>query len=149
MDAATLSAEEQRLTSILATWAAASVVIGGAAWAVGSMQQKKHLVGFGRQTFMWGAIDGAIAVAGLAGARKREPFTSDDEVQAHRAKLRRILLINAVADVAYIAAGGAIMARDRQSRRLVGMNASDGAAIALQGKFLLALDVVMAWRLRD
>lgn len=148
MDAATLSEEEHRLTSILAAWAAASVIAGGAAWAVGHKQQNPNLAGFGRQTLMWGVVDGAIAGAGMAGVRKRAPFATDDQAQAHRTKLRRILLINSAADVGYIAAGGAIMARARQSRRILAMNAGDGAAIALQGKFLLALDTVMAWRLR-
>ena len=149
MDASTLKAEEQRLTSILTTWAAASVVGGGTLWALGHGRNSPNLSAFGRQTLMWGAIDGAIAAVAFTGSRRRAPYADDAEVQAHRTRLRRILLINSVADVGYITAGAAVIARDRSSRRTPKLNAGDGAAIAVQGTFLLALDSVMAWRLRD
>jgi len=149
MDASTLSAEEQRLTSILTTWSAASVIAGGCLWSLGRSRNSPNLSAFGRQTLMWGAIDGAIAAVAFTGSRRRAPFVDDAAVQAHRTRLRRILLINSVADVGYIAAGAAVVARDRSSRRTPKLNAGDGTAIAVQGTFLLALDGAMACRLRD
>ena len=115
---------------------------------MGHGRNSPNLSAFGRQTLLWGAIDGVIAAAGFTSSCKRAPFTNDEEVQAHRKRLRRILLINSVADVAYVTAGAAVIARDRSSRRTPKLNAGDGAAIAVQGTFLLVLDGAMAWRLR-
>jgi hypothetical protein len=106
----------------LAAWSAASIVGGGALWAAGRTPAVRA---FGRQTLAWGAVDAAIAAFG---ASRPEP----DPV-----RLRRILLVNCVADVGYIAAGAAL----RRSRP------GDGAAIMVQGVFLLALDSHFAYRL--
>jgi hypothetical protein len=98
---------------------------------------------FGRQTFLWGAIDGAIAGAGaIRGRRPRNPGTELADAQ----RLRKILLINSAIDVGYVAAGGWLMARcvnDRPHK----LTRADGAAIVIQGAFLLALDTKFAVQL--
>jgi len=139
--------EEAQLTRILGVWAAASVVLGSSTWLVGRKIGSEALSGFGRQTAMWGVIDAAIAGAGELSRRRRAPQTIEQHAQA-RTRLRRILTINAVADVAYIAGGIAVMKRDSQgkARRLT---SGDGAAIVVQGAFLLALDTTFAVRLRQ
>jgi len=53
-------------------------------------------------------------------------------------RLRRILLINCVADVGYLALAAAAWRKGRTG---------DGAAIAIQGAFLLALDSHYAYHL--
>jgi hypothetical protein len=52
--------------------------------------------------------------------------------------LRRILLVNCAADLGYLALGAAAMRRGWRG---------DGAAIVVQGAFLLALDSHFAYRL--
>jgi len=140
--------EERRLTSVLGAWAVGSVLAGSALWLAGRRAGRPELTGFGRQTAMWGAVDGAIALAGVAGRRRRAAFPDAEELEAHRVRLRTTLALNSAADVAYIAGGAALVRRAREGRRTWGMNAGDGAAIVVQGAFLLALDSVVAWRLR-
>ena len=140
-----IRSEEARLTTSLGAWAGASIATGAAAWTIGRSTGRPALEAFGRQTFLWGAIDGAIAGAGaLRGRRPRDPGTEIRDAQ----RLRRILLINAAADVAYVAAGMWLMARPEpdKPRRLT---RADGAAIVIQGGFLLALDTTFAARVRQ
>ena len=118
---------EERLTQILATWAAGSLVAGAA------LALRPGTRGFGRQTAAWGAVDGAIAYVGSRGRAHRGPT---DPV-----RLRRVLLINAAADVGYLVAGIAVL-RSRPRWR------GDAAAVLVQGGFLLVLDSVAADALR-
>jgi hypothetical protein len=111
------------LTKTLGAWSVASVAGGAALWATGDSRTARH---FGRQTFAWGAIDGAIA---LFGATRPAPDP---------ARLRRILLVNCAADLGYLALGAAAMRRGWRG---------DGAAIVVQGAFLLALDSHFAYHL--
>ena len=88
--------------------------------------------GFGRQTAAWGAVDGAIA---YVGARRRTAKGPTDP-----RRLRRVLLVNAGLDVGYLAAGAALVRHGRWR--------GDGAAVLVQGAFLLLLDTTAAHRLR-
>lgn len=146
-EAVTAFAEvEQTLTKALFAWSAASIVIGSACAAAGASMSRPNLVSFGRQTAAWGAIDGLLAGAGELSRRRRGHL----DVEQERAKakgLRRLLLINAVADVGYVAAGTVIAARGRAGRRTARMRAGDGIAIVIQGAFLLGLDASQAKRL--
>jgi len=111
------------LTRTLALWSAGSIVGGGLVWAAGGSPQVRA---FGRQTLAWGAVDAAIA--GFSATRP-EPDPR---------RLRRILLINCVADLGYLALAVAAWRKGRTG---------DGAAIAVQGAFLLALDSHYAYHL--
>lgn len=93
---------------------------------------------------MWGAIDALIAAAGAVGRRQD---VADPEARARR--LRRILWANALADVAYVAAGAHLVAHAREDRLIVRMGRGDGWAIVVQGGFLLVLDTAFARRLAD
>ena len=117
---------EQDLTRVLGRWATASVVVGAA------LSAHPQTRGFGRQTAAWGAVDGVIAYAGVRSRRRRGP--TDPR------RLRRVLLVNAGLDVGYLAAG-AWLVRDGRWR-------GDGAAVVVQGAFLLALDGLAARALR-
>jgi len=117
---------EEQLTGALGAWAAASMVAGGVLTAFSRTR------GFGRQTLTWGAVDGAIA---YVGARRRASKGPTDPQ-----RLRRVLLVNVGLDVGYLAAAAWLL-RDGRWR-------GDGAAVAVQGAFLLALDATAAQRLR-
>lgn len=121
-----MSDVESRLTAVLGRWAAGSAVAG----VLLSVPRRSR--GFGRQTVAWGAVDGAIA---YVGARRRAVKGPTDPQ-----RLRRVLLVNVGLDVGYLAAAAWLL-RDGRWR-------GDGAAVAVQGAFLLVLDATAAHRLR-
>ena len=117
---------EHDLVRVLGRWALGSAAAGAA------LSLDPRTRGFGRQTAAWGAVDGAIA---LVGARRQAAGrTTAPE------RLRRVLLVNAGLDVGYLAAGAWLV----RSTRWRG----DGAAVLVQGAFLLWLDTTAARRLR-
>ena len=118
---------EQDLVRVLGRWGAGSLVVG----ALLSVDPRTH--GFGRQTAVWGAVDGAIA---LVAARRQAAGRTTDA-----ARLRRVLLVNAGLDVGYVAAGGWLALRTRWR--------GDGLAVVVQGAFLLWLDATAARRLGE
>ncbi len=111
------------LQRTLGTWSAVNLISGAALWAGGRNDAARR---FGRQTFAWGAVNAAIAT--WASSRP----TPDTR------RLRRILLVNAVADVGYFAVGATMYRKGLRP---------DGAAIMVQGGFLLALDTHFAYHL--
>jgi hypothetical protein len=117
---------EQDLVRVLGRWALGSVAAG----ALLSLDPRTR--GFGRQTAAWGAVDGAIA---LVGARRQAAGRTPDA-----GRLRRVLLVNAGLDVGYLAAGAGLLRTARWR--------GDGAAVLVQGAFLLWLDTTAARRLR-
>ncbi len=82
--------------------------------------------GFWLVSGIWCVVNSAIALAGLMGEPAEPPA------------LRRLLLINAGLDVAYIAAGAILMSRPAPTLR------GPGAAVVVQGFFLLIFDTVHA-----
>jgi hypothetical protein len=117
---------EQDLVRVLGRWAVGSLVVGAA------LSADPRTRGFGRQTAAWGLVDGAIALVGarrLAAGRTTAP-----------ARLRRVLLVNAGLDVGYL---GAALWLVRQPRWR-----GDGAAVLVQGAFLLWLDGTAARQVR-
>ena len=117
---------EEDLTRVLGRWAAVSVAAGALLTA------SPRTRGFGRQTAAWGALDGAIAGVGARRRAAKGPTDPD--------RLRRVLLLNAGLDVGYLAAGAWLL-RDGRWR-------GDGAAVVVQGAFLLWLDASTARSLK-
>jgi hypothetical protein len=147
--------EERRLTTALGGWAAVSVIGGGALALVGARSHRPTLLAFGRQNALWGAVDGVIAGGAAVMRRRRLARLPDvhvpEVVDQERRRLRRTLLVNAGLDVGYLAAGaGLVLVAGRLDRRYPGRGpkaVGDGAAIVLQGSFLLGLDTTFARRL--
>lgn len=146
MDRTDLEAAERQITTLLSVWAAGSVIKGGAIALMGKRTGRRQWLTFGRQTAMWGAVDALIAGAGTLSRSRRGELTQD-EVDAEARKLRNLLLINAVADVVYIAGGAHIAVHAGRDGRSFRMTRGDGLAIIVQGAFLLALDATYAKRL--
>jgi len=159
MEQRDLEAAEERLTSILLGWGAASTVLGSALWAAGWRSRRTELLRFGRQTALWGATDAAIALAGSLSRRRRGEL-DQAEVDGKARTLLITLVVNGMADVAYVAGGARVWARTGSAQRSTpdfqdasvsqtywGMGRGDGAAIIIQGGFLLVLDTVFALRL--
>ena len=146
MDRTDLEAAERQITTLLSVWAAGSVIKGGAIALMGKRTGRRQWVTFGRQTAMWGAVDALIAGVGALSRSRRGELTQE-QVDAEARKLRNLLLINAAADVVYIAGGAHIAAHAGRGGRSFRMTRGDGLAIVIQGAFLLALDATYAKRL--
>jgi hypothetical protein len=123
-------------------WGGASMVAGLAL----ALRRNPWWRAFGLQTAGWGAVDLGIAV--LAGRlqdrrmrRSPDPY-APVALEAERVALRRVLLVNAVADAGYVVLG-AVLARDARPRV-----AGAGVAVMVQGAFLLLHDSHHAWRAR-
>ena len=112
------------LVTALGTWSALSIAGGSALWARGRSPMARS---FGRQTLGWGVVDAGVAAWGAA-----RPAPDPR-------RLRRVLAVNAAVEVGYVGIGLWLM-RTQEWR-------GDGAAIVVQGAFLLALDSHVAFHL--
>lgn len=137
---------ERTLTTALMAWSATSVAVGTSLVLVGHQMKRDQLSTFGRQNAAWGVVDSIIAGAGVFSRSRRAPLSHEQAAKKARS-LRKVLLANAVADVGYIAGGLVIAVRGRRGESTLRMGVGDGAAIVLQGAFLLALDLSQARRL--
>ena len=149
MDRDELEGYEREITTLLTVWAAGSVIKGTAIALIGKRTGRKQWMRFGRQTAMWGAVDALIAGAGALSRSRRGELTQE-EVDSEARKLRTLLLINAAADVVYIAGGAHIAFRAKPGppeKTSFRMGRGDGLAILIQGAFLLALDATYARKL--
>jgi hypothetical protein len=135
-------AYNRRLSWRLMRWALASIAVG----MFLARSRRAFWRAFGWQTAAWGAVD--VAIAGF-GQLKSEldqgsATTSVERLQAR--KLRRLLWINAALDVGYVLAAVILARRTvsepmrRQARQ------GHAAAIASQGAFLFAFDLLHARR---
>ena len=146
MDRDQLEGYEREITTLLSVWAAGSVIKGGVIALLGKRTGHRQWKTFGRQTAMWGAVDALIAGAGALSRSRRGELTQE-QVDAEARKLRTLLLINAAADVVYIAGGAHIAVRAGSSGTSFRMSRGDGIAILIQGTFLLVLDATYARKL--
>lgn len=163
-----LDAEKRRLGRILGAEAAVSVLGGAHLWFHGGLRFTGGVGGaplvrdLGRQTVMWGAVNGGIAALGERGRRRALGTPVKAGATARQARrLRRILLVNAGLDIGYLAVGAALVAKGERlvldavegtrfaplvgDRRPPGRG--DGVAVLAQGAFLLWLDTSSAGRL--
>ncbi len=131
--------EERRLLRALTWWAGLSVVAGvagrGARRCAGASSEPVGLVpGLARQAISWGVVDLAIVAWGRRGLRRAAtvPLT-DADAAARAARMARVVGVNAVLDVGYVAAGVALTTRSRRRR-------GDGLGVVVQGLALLWLD---------
>ena len=95
--------------------------------------------GMGEQFMAWGAVDGALALAGMWMGRRRQVISGDPERQMKDARnLQRVLLVNAGLDVFYVLGGaGLALGRGRSDETWRGR----GLGVMIQGGFLLAFDL--------
>jgi hypothetical protein len=130
---------ERTLVRTTVAWGWASVGAGVGALA---LSRDPWWRSFGLQTAGWGAVD--LGIAALASRlqdrrmRRLPDLYAAAAREVERRKLRRILLVNAAADVGYVALG-ATLARDARPRV-----AGAGVAIVIQGAFLLLHDSLHA-----
>lgn len=141
--------ERQRaLARTTTVWAAASIVAGG----VLATRSDRWWRAFGQQHLGWGAVDLAIVVVATRWQDRRmgrlaDPF-APAALEHERRQLRKVLLVNVVADAAYVVVGVVLWRsplstvwRSQSHPRAAGA----GAAIVVQGAFLLLHDARHAW----
>jgi hypothetical protein len=139
-DAAEQVADVTRsLLRALGWWSAAW--LAGAAAAEVRGRRPGHepgieMAAFTRHSASWAGVDGVIAALGAL----RRPSAAKTAVRERR-RLRRLLVVNTVADVGYVAGGMGLLRRGRPGDR------GTGSAVIVQGAFLLVLDGTAARRL--
>lgn len=140
-----VGAVEGRLLGALAGWAGTSVLVGAGLAVAGRRSGRPALAGFGLQSAVWGVVDAAIATPGLV-KRRRGGEPTDPR------RLRRLLLVNVGADVGYVALGALLLARPAAAARLRTSTPAalrgHGAAVVVQGGYLLLADALAAAALR-
>ncbi len=137
-DEARVARVERELRVGLGAWSTGSAAVGAVVALAGRRTERPGAQAFGVQTLLWAGVDAAVLGAGaLARARAARPVSA--------ARLRRVLLVNAGADVGYVVTGLVLVARsDRRGRHL----REHGLAVVVQGLALLVLDGRSAARLR-
>jgi len=136
--------QERALARTTVGWGLGSVATGLLLTAAG--RSRPWWRAFGWQHAGWGAVDLVIAVvAGRLQDRRMQRHPDPDAASAlesERATFHRVLRANVIADAGYVGLG-IVLARRRRSRV-----AGAGAAVAIQGAFLLLHDAHYAWRTR-
>ncbi|NWF68863.1 MAG: hypothetical protein HXY40_07245 [Chloroflexi bacterium] len=131
----------QRMVMLrLIAWGAASIVTG----TYLARAQSKFWRGVGEQFVGWGFINSLIALFGGSSSSYRmrnHPQALEPEyIEKETTKLTRLLWLNAVLDVFYVAGGAFMALRHSSSRRMRGA----GWGIIVQGAFLFVFDLVHA-----
>ena len=121
-------AHQDRAMDILLAWGGLSVGAG----AVMVFQPSPVVRAFGIQNLAWGAINAGIALwaQNSIKEKRRNGFSMEEE----RASFRRILLINTLLDLLYVAVGVGLMLSEKESLR------GHGIGVTVQGSFLFFFD---------
>lgn len=131
---------QDRLTTVLLSWAATSIATGIAL----SRREDEFGKGVGEQFAGWGIVNAAIAVFGQQSSNKRRKLPENNTPEAlgqESKKLARLLWINTGLDVFYMLGGWlAIRTRGQTDERWRGR----GWGIIIQGGFLFVFDLLNA-----
>lgn len=136
--------QQRTLATTTVVWSIGSLALG----TVLATRRDRWWRSFGQQHAGWGLVDLGI-VAIVQGLQRRAMNGLPDPYDAivldrRRRHLRAILIGNAVADAGYVAIGALMWGRMRDDPRAAGA----GAAIAIQGSFLLLHDAHHARKCR-
>lgn len=136
----------QRFVSwALLTWSALSAGLGLGVRVAGTPFSR----GVSDQFLGWPVINAGIALFGAFSAARRERTLPDAQAPERRQRearnLRRLLRINALLDIGYMAGGLAMLFRPQSGARAKGT----GLGILLQGAFLFVFDSVLSFRVPD
>ena len=136
---------QQRRFGILLGWGLVNMLIGILFQAMSSVFWKQ----FGLQACVWGAIDAALAVFGIRGARRKEQDFRQAKIdrmaeQKEIGWLQRILMVNVGLDVVYILIGTWVLRRFTGSLDGQGL----GWGILVQGLWLFLFDGFLTGEIR-
>ena len=127
---------------MLAAWAVGNLVVSGY-WLARTDRRLPNFF-FHGMNVGWGAINAGLAAAGILGLERHPVGLTLAAALRRQLFLENTFLFNAGLDVAYVAVGFWLLARAAVSaadkpERLLGY----GAALRVQGGFLLAFDALM------
>lgn len=126
--------------TVLSAWGAANVVGGVTGMLIAKDKEWKS---FHEMNALWGAVNMGIGVMGYMGNRREaKQALSCDKMLARYESNKRLFLINAGLDVAYIGTGVALAAYADEFKQ-PDMWRGFGKSIAFQGIFLLLFDGTM------
>jgi len=127
------------ISYILGGYAVAN--LAGSAIGVGQTSGERHY--FHQMNLYWNAVNLGIAGLGLLGLRKQNPSTETiNEAIKKNDNLKKVLLINAGLDVAYVAGGLYLNNRGNVNAEQADELHGYGKAVVVQGMFLLVFDAV-------
>lgn len=129
---------QERHLSLVGAWGAANAVAGT---TVLLLADDTGARAFGLQSALWGVVNLSIAGIGLAGSSDIEP-TTVAAVRGREARTGRLLRLNLGLNAGYVAAGVAMVALAPADGAEGARWRGHGAAVAVQGLALLALDGV-------
>lgn len=140
-DPALFTAERNRTTrigmSILGGWALTNMAVGAPLYFTSTGENRS----FHEMNVMWNVVNSGIAAAGYLGSRAPEhELTLSEALEAQRS-IESALLLNMGLDVAYMAAGWALLERSNRTVPDATRWAGYGRALLLQGGFLFAFDL--------
>jgi hypothetical protein len=126
--------QQNRAMNVLLGWSGLSMASGAVLLSTGSRVTRD----FGWQNLGWGAIDGGIALVAkhAIAEKRRKGFDPEQE----RKKFRKILLVNALLDIAYIGVGSALAVSRKDNRK------GHGYGVIVQGSFLFLFDGINYWK---
>lgn len=126
---------------VLGGWGAANIVGSG----IGAFTTTGETQAFHQMNVGWGIVNTGLAVFSLTGNKKAPTNLSEVETIKQLEATKRIFLVNAALDVAYMATGAYMIERSKnvndtqRSDRLSGF----GKSFILQGAGLMIFDAVM------
>jgi len=132
---------------VLGSWALGNMATNGVLLSNPSSNERAH---FYRMNIFWNVVNLALAVPGLRHSMITDPSSlSLAETVAEYSSMKRIVLMNAALDVAYITGGFLMkeMAKTRDKKRDI--LRGYGKSLILQGGFLLAFDAVLYMALQS
>ncbi len=128
-------------SQILGYWAIGNIG-AGIVLRANSEGERRH---FHTMNIGWNMVNLALATAGYIGMQKDKPGSYDlDETYRRHYNLQKVLLLNAGLDIGYMAGGLYLRERAYRSDNPEQMRGF-GNSIILQGGFLFAYDVAMAY----
>ena len=127
---------------VLGGWAVANIGLGLAMRTQTSGAEKQ----FWTMNAGWNGVNIALAGFGLYGAYTGATDLSLAETTTELHSIQKVLLFNAGLDVGYMATGMWLRERGKRPVKHADRWTGWGNALLIQGGFLLAFDLIMAWR---
>lgn len=132
--------QERTAMLILLGWGLSSLTAGTTFAAAGNKSYRDFAV----MNAGWGAVNAGIAAFALAGADTYTAATGFETILRDEQFFNRILAVNSGLNVAYISVGFSMNYLGQSSRIR-----QFGAAVMLQGAFLMAFDACLLWNSSD
>ena len=126
---------------VLGGWGAANIVGSG----IGAFTTTGETQAFHQMNVGWGIVNTGLAALSLAGNKKAPTNLSEVETVKQLEATKRIFLVNAALDVAYMATGAYMIekAKSVDERKRSDQLSGFGKSFILQGAGLMIFDIVM------